>query len=304
MYDTIKLWLPLNGLDSGYINQITDKLISPKVKIDLETGEKSVHGQILGMDMMLKQKGLYLGGSICKSYLKDNFQTLTRQDSKEAIAQLSDILLLPIKDSKVCRIDIAQNFFMNNKVENYYNHLGQSNYFKRLEQPKSVYYQNGLRTKLFYNKIEEVKINGNPIPFFWHNKNVLRYELRFTKKLPKQFNRAELLAKNLYDEKFYIEIIKRWQREYVQIKKINLLKPKSNDMTSKNANDYLLSSLIEMQGQDAILSMTELWKNNFKSDREFYRFKAKIKNMKDMVEPSELVAELDSKIEKQLEYYY
>lgn len=304
MYDTIKLWLPIDNLSSSHFNQIAERFNSPQIKTDYFTGEiKSVHGKVLGMDSIVSHGGLYLNGSICKSYLKDNFQTLTRQDTARAIEQISDTLLLPISKANVFRLDIAQNFFMEHQVENYYSFLGECCHFKRLVQPKSIYYQNGLRTMLFYNKVEESKSKGLVVPIDWKNKHVLRYELRFTKRLTKQFNVASLLAKDLYENAFYNITIKKWLTEYNKIRKIKLLKPDAFNMTSKEGKEYLLATLIQMQGQSLVINCMNTWKEHFKNEREFYRFMANIKSIKDMTEPSELIDELNTKIRNQAIIY-
>jgi len=53
-------------------------------------------------------------GSLCKFHLGDNFKTLSRSETQKAIEQLSDTLHLPIEKACVSRIDIAQNFIVQN----------------------------------------------------------------------------------------------------------------------------------------------------------------------------------------------
>ena len=74
-------------------------------------------------------------------------------------------------------------------------------------------------------------------------------------------------------------------------------------MTSKEGKEYLLATLIQMQGQSSIINCMSTWKAHFKNEREFYRFMANIKSMKDMIEPSELIDELNTKIRNQAIIY-
>jgi hypothetical protein len=59
------------------------------------------------------------------------------------------------------------------KPEIYYNYLGESQYYQRLLQPHTLYSKNGLRTKLFYNKVIEGKQIGQIMPPHWLNANSL-----------------------------------------------------------------------------------------------------------------------------------
>jgi hypothetical protein len=260
-------------------------------------------GHTLGMKTSVSSSGLSITGSLCKSYLNDNFQTLTRQCTQRAIEQLSDIIHISLNGAKVSRVDIGQNFIVNEAPEKYYYFLGNSKHFARLEQPHSITYQQGLRTKLFYNKVEEAKSKKLLLPVLFENRHVLRYELRFMSRLPKQFNKAIVIAQDLYNEAFYIDMLQRWIDEYSIIHKNKLLTPKTETMTSKEATDYFLAMLIEMQGQNNALEMASHLKDRFPSPREFKRFKARINSLKDLTQESDLIKELGTKINRVAEIF-
>lgn len=300
MYDTTNLGLHSQGFSSSQFDLIGSILSNAEIKSDAKTSEfKSIEGNILGLRARMTEREFYLCGSICKAHLNNNLETLTRADTKEFFEKISDMLHLPIYKAKVTRLDIAHNLQMNHEIENYFPFLGECNYLIRLPQPNCLYYKNGLRMIAFYDKIAESKSSRCIIPNDFRNINLLRYELRFLKKLANQLNVAVVLAEDLYDEHFYKSLNERWLFEYQKIKKNNLLTPKTKAMTSKDANDYLLASLIEQQGQSNILNQITLWKGLFNNEREFYRFREKILKMKDLTQPSELLAELDSKIYQQ-----
>jgi hypothetical protein len=203
------------------LQRVPTLLTNAKETYRQDTGEIYFTGSVLGMSASISKAGISLKGSICKSYLNDNFKTLTRQDTQRAIEQLQDFTHLPILQADVKRIDFAQSFTVSQNPQSFFNFLGECHHYKRLTQPKSLYYQNGMRTKLFYNKIAEGKAKGQIIPPIWVNKHILRYELRYTSRLPYQFNKAKIQALDLYNEVFYMDMVERWLKEYESINKNN-----------------------------------------------------------------------------------
>jgi hypothetical protein len=284
--------------NKGSVVKDIAKLLDNTAKHINQDGTVYFSGHTLGMKTSVSINGLSLTGSLCKSYLNDNFQTLTRQCTQRAIEQLSDIIHISLNGAKVSRVDIGQNFIVNEAPEKYYYFLGNSKYFERLEQPNSISFQQGLKTKLFYNKVEEAKSKKQKLPEIFENRHVLRYELRFMSRLPKQFNKAIITAQDLYNEAFYIDMLQRWIDEYNMIQKHKLLTPKTEIMTNKEATDYFLAMLIEMQGQNNALEMANHLKDRFTNPREFKRFKAKINGLKDLTQESELIKELSNKINR------
>ncbi|MBK8443286.1 MAG: hypothetical protein IPL35_07680 [Sphingobacteriales bacterium] len=113
MYDTIKFWLPSERIkESGYLQRVPTLLTNGEKREKKDTGEVYFTGSILGMSAYIGNAGISLKGSICKSYLKDNFKTLTRQDTQRAIEQIQDFTNLPILQADVKQIDFAQNMIV------------------------------------------------------------------------------------------------------------------------------------------------------------------------------------------------
>jgi hypothetical protein len=303
MYDTVKLKQPLQMCNKGSVIKGIVNVFDNATRHTKEDGTKYYTGNVLGMKASVSEIGIGLTGSICKSYLGDNFKTLTRQDTQRAIQNLSDTLHLPLHEADVKRIDIANNFVMNEPPLSYYTFLGDCTHYLRLVNPQSIYYQNSLRTKLFYNKIAEGKSKGLTIPKAWQNKNILRYELRYTSRLNEALQMNQVKAYNLYDETFYIDMINRWHNEYETIYKNKRLKPIKSNMTSKEFFEYITAVAIEQAGQNHIIEIAEQNRHYLSNDREYYRMKNKLKNMKHLTEPSELITELNSKIKAVKEFY-
>ena len=98
-------------------------------------GRYVVMGNLGNLKVVVSDEKLKITGSLCKWYLGNNYKTLTRRDTQQAIEKLSDTLNLPMSDASVTRIDIADNIILRNPIDVYFNHLGLLRYFKRLEEP-------------------------------------------------------------------------------------------------------------------------------------------------------------------------
>ena len=302
MYDSVKLWQNNDMLNSGYLDKIPSILTNVSVH-QKQNGINYITGNLENLNISVSLAGFSLNGSLNKFWHKDNFNKLTRQQVEHCTELLEDTFQIGLKNAQIKKFDIAHNFLMQSPVKDYYNLLGESVRYNRLTQANSVYYNNGQRVKLFYDKVSEGKAKGYEIPQIWLDRNILRYELRFTGRLAKQFKKSEVLMQDLFDEKFYISSINYWAEEYLEIKKNQLLTPQIMNMTSKNAKDYLLSALIELVGHNEVTKLTESWKPNFSTNKESQRFKNSLKNMKGLTEDSPLMAELDKKVLRTKEYY-
>ncbi len=311
MYDTLNLWLPSEKInESGYLQRVPTLFTNAKETYKQDTGEVYYSGSVLGMSVSVSIAGISLKGSICKSYLNDNFKTLTRQDTQRAIEQLGDILTLPIKKANLTRVDFGQGITVSQNPQSFLHFLGECQNYKRLAQPKSLYYQNGMRTKLFYNKIAEGKAKGQIIPSIWANKHVLRYELRYTSRLPYQFKTSQIQAQNLFDEAFYMDNVKRWIKEYETITKNNTILDKMNIKEIETPKDFItqmaLLQIREVGIQKTLESIEQLKaQNQFKNKEDYSRLKATIRKLcksEVLTESSTLVAELNKKVKQVGEY--
>lgn len=303
MYDTLSSWLGCEMIkDRGYLKTIPSLLTNTKYS-QRGNGTVKFTGNLGNLIISISDFGISINGSFNKYFHGNNFCKFTRQEMQLCVEKLQDDLLIDLKDAKINRLDIAHNFIMDNEVEKYYNFLGNCQYYNRLVQPDSVYYNSGVKTKLFYNKIKEGKQKRQEMPQIWTNKNVLRYELRFKNKLPQQFKRDRICLSDLYNESFYINTVERWIKEYLIIKKNRIFIPKINNMTNKNAKEQLLSSLIDMFGQNEVNTLIESWKPHFTTPKEAQRFKKSLEQLKGLTEESPLIKELDEKVLIVREYY-
>ncbi len=241
--------------------------------------------------------------SLCKYYLGDNFQTLTREDTKRAIEKISDCLQLPFDLANVTRIDFAQNLNMQFDEKVYYPYLGEAQYYNRLEQNNGLYYNNQMRQLVFYGKEYEQRVKKQPIPEQYKDRNILRFELRFRKQLRKQLKQPEITAGLLSEEAFFMSLVKRWENEYLAIQKINsnLRKMKPTGSTKKLTENLALLSIIEL-GQSHVLEKIEEWQKTgiiTKKQAKDHRDKIKLLSKIPMDEKgNELINELNRKIKE------
>nr|WP_321408082.1 phage/plasmid replication protein [uncultured Carboxylicivirga sp.] len=241
--------------------------------------------------------------SICKYYLDQNFKTLSKGDIRRAIEKLSDSLHLPFNLANVTRIDLAQNMIMQYEEHLYYPYLGTAPYYNRLEQNNGLYYQNNKRTKLFYGKVHEQKIKKKQIPELYRGKNVLRFELRFIERLREQLKQPQITAELLYNESFYINLVKRWRDEYLSIQKINskLRNMKPTGSTKELIEHMALIQLLE-HGQPHVLAIIKEWQEQkliTKKQAQDHRNKIKkLASQKADDKGNELINELTRKVKE------
>jgi len=302
MYDTISSFIQTKDR----INQ--DCLNNFYESTNDLTGEKFLKGELGNLKIKQNYDGVSIFGSLAKNFLGNNLKTLTRQGTEKAIEKISDELCINLKDSKIYRIDIAGNFIMKKPYKNYLFYLGDCKHLMKSYYQGSVYYSNSKRQIVFYDKPKEMKRKRDEIPeeFKEYENRILRYELRFKKRIKDQFGKVILLS-DLYDESFYIDILNRWEDSYFEINKINSLNlTKMENATSKEFKDYILSYFIQEKGLDQVLEMIDSNRNKFKSSIEASRLKAELKritNNESYSESNELILELDEKVKQAVKYY-
>lgn len=304
MYDNCHFWLPMEGLENINLNQISSN--SPNFRVTDQGGLISYFGHLGGnIRVSISERGVSLKGSISKYLNSNNFDSLNLTDTKRAIEKLSDELFLPINKAKVNYLEIMpQNILLDFSPKIYYPYLIESKKYFRKTNKNSVEFSNGSRTKIFYDKINEIKNHREKIPPSWQNKNVLRYELKMLKKLPEQFNTSIINASMLYSEQFQKKSLNKWYEEF---KSINTMKNKTNNFekikTTSDFMSYLIIIGIQSLGYENTLNHIEMLKEKKSmSNKEAYsRTKLKIRQLlKDinLTEESDFINELNLKVEE------
>jgi hypothetical protein len=316
MYDNVDFKIKI--ADVSNIDFLSETPCYFDVTGDLDfKGERVVVGTLNGdFKITVNRNGVNIkGGSLCKFYLGNNFETMGRSDTGAAIEKLSDTLHLPIDKATVSRLDIAQNFIVKNPVGVYYNHLGELKYSKRSEisnngETEGLYYFQNKGLLVFYNKVLEQSSKRQPIPELYQNRHVLRYEQRYTSRLPKAFNVERVTGGMLYNERFYMSLIDSWRDNYRAIKKINDITLNFEAMKGKK-DLYMMGllSLVETQGGQlaTIAQINEAYKTGQISKKAAFDMRQAITEactVKDgITAKNEAIMELDKKVNEAVKYY-
>lgn len=306
MYDNLDLYLPKEQSPNiDFLNAIPQHLTRWGTSGESEYGEY-VTGYLDSLKVKITNRGVKIyDSSICKYYLGDNFKTLSKGDTKRAIEQVSDSLHLPFDKSKVMRIDVAKNMIMQHPESVYLPYLGEAQYYTRLPQNNGLYYNltTGKRQMLFYGKEYEQKTKRQPIPELYKDRNVLRFEMRYKKQLPKQLRRSEITGALLYDEAFYYDLVARWRDEYLNIQKINTKLNSMRPTGSKKqlVEDLALFTILEV-GQAEILNKVKEWQDRGEiGKKQAYDLRKAIKELSSassIEQRNELIQELDKKVKE------
>jgi len=228
----------------------------------------SVKGKAEDYSVFINDAGISLKGSLPKFLLTNNIQTLSRAGASQAIEKLSNTLHLPIKKSKVTRIDVSTVLLVDRPPCDYYPFLGNKPRFERLQTTKdTLYYNTNKRQLAFYDKFAEAKAKKMDIPETFIGKNLLRFEARYKNRLPTQFNMPIITGETLTDERFYNGIVKRWGNEYFSINKLKSISimDTSTIKTPNDAKEVLFSFLL----QNAEVGLIDRYLANLKAKKTY-----------------------------------
>lgn len=309
MYDNVDFNLKDYNTSTNFLSD-TPRYFDVAGEHLFSNGEMCITGNLDNLKVAVTKNRVTIGKeSLCKWFNGDNFQTLSRGDTKRAIEKLSDILHLPIIKADVTRIDVSTNFIMKHPTDIYFNHLGELNRYQRLPQPTGIYYKTQAKTLLFYDKLKEQRAKGKPIPEMYQGRNVLRYEMRYTKRLPNEFKEPEITAGTLTDERFYIGLIDRYNEMYNAINKINDITINFEQMRGKKDLQTLgILALIEQQGgATALISqINEAYKIGQISKKQAFDIRQAIKEAQTATigtTKNEAIEELNRKIKTTTKFY-
>lgn len=310
MFDNVDLKLISEEVTGvNFLHEIPVRL-SRQSETTFHDGTTTITGFLGAMKIRVTSQAVkVVESSLCKWFLGDNFQGLSRGDTRRAIEKLGDILHLPMNRAIVTRIDVAQNFTMLHDKTVYFDHLGNLQYYQRLQQNNGLYYSNENKTLLFYEKVHEQSVKSNPIPELYRGKTCLRYEQRYKRRLQQTFNRPELRAEMLYEPGFYCELVDRWRREYQKIKKINDIQINYSMIKTKKdqANQALLFYVNQRGGEIAVINeIREAYKTGDLTKKQAHDLRQQIEEAckcEQFTAKSDVIQELDKKVKEAAMFY-
>lgn len=297
------------NLPPDHMRSTTNYLYGIKEVYDNEKNFMFLFGFLDTLKVIINPRSVQIkDGSLCKYYLGSNLKGLQRKDVESSLEKISDELHLPFDEAIVTRMDVSSNLIVKNPVGMYFDLLGESTYYTRLEQKSSLYYTKHNSQKVLYDKLKQMKSSNEFIPDHYMNHHVLRYELRYLNRLAKQFQKDQIKAKDLFEESFYIEVIKRWVKEYFDIKKYN---PTNFNMRPTGSTKELIDRLalegLKTIGEDKAMKLIKQWQEGGDINaKQAYHHRQKLEGLLTMdgdQEAHEFILELDQKVLELAEYY-
>ncbi len=240
----------------------------------------------------------------------NNFQDLNRNDFKKAIQSINDNLGFPIDSWRISKLDVAANIELDNLVSDYLNLFGRKSRYDNCNYGNgNITYSNKSKSFTFYDKVIENnnKRTGN-IPSDYLNKNILRAELKLKINPSRLLGIPALQVKDLWRKENYNNITKVWYNDFNSIEKYKqgLLIESSDIMSSKGFNNFAKSQLIKQNGVKSIIEkLTYIYKSG---EIEYWKYRRRcdeiraIDNQSIIKPEDDLIAELNSKIEKIVNY--
>jgi hypothetical protein len=248
-------------------------------------------------------------GSACKFYTGDNIKSIGRGDTQRAIEKLSDVLKTDFTTSDVRRFDIGLTVPSVFEPVSYFPLLGSSGQYKRRWHKNSLYYDLINKQNIFYDKVKDAKKKGMHIPDFVQH--LLRFEIKYLKKIASQLNMSQVLAKDLYSEQLYMKLLDRWLQEYNNVKKLNYMELDTqsiktpSDLANQMMAKLLLSSGIDVPEaiESLMIQAKDLKVFDVKDRKNYGRAKELIYKTLTSSERNEMIIELDTKFKNQIQFY-
>ena len=300
MYDTVKLSYSLLDNIVPKDTEVFNNLVNITESIDVHTQSNWITGKAKNMVIRRNANSITVQGSLPKYQYGNNLQTLQRADTGLIIEELSDLIRTDLSKARLQRVDFSTNIITEHKPQYYYRFLGHLTRFYRHSDNSSLYYNQGCKKLLFYDKIKDAKAKQMPIPKQYQNKNVLRYEMRLLKQVKKFFKR-DVLANDLINKQLYNYLLDKWYEYYKEIEKqkskINIM---SNQITSpKDFDKQLLIGLVQSLGYSHIDDVIEQMKTmKVFNQKEYYsRLKSKYRRLSKVdISDEDVISEIDMKI--------
>lgn len=300
MYDSLVLILT-NEYDPS-INFLDD--ISMDLNIHsqgTEYGIPYVKGNLRNLKVRITKSKIKIEGSIHVFCKGNNLESMSFHEFKASIELLQDMLNLPVNDARVSRMDFSGNIPLKHPVESYFSYFGQKSRFKKQIFNTGVSYNSEELYLVFYDKIKELKHKRESIPEYFQGKNMMRFEMRFMRKLGKTFQVPELTAGMLKDRMFFNQLCLKWRQEFKSVA-MEMVSPAG--LIATGSKPKLLEQLAIKQlhqiGFDNFLNEISFWQTTGEiTKKEAYDIRKFLKvNVSEQypLAENELIRELNQKI--------
>lgn len=216
MYDTIHLFISERQLnDRSFMQTIPLNLVNLNEHYNIQSDTISFSGTIDNYRVDVAPWGIKLKGSLQKFVLGEaNIFPLTKQDVKQGINKLSDILKINVENALITRLDFGINIQMEQNVTEYFPLLLDVTRMKRFLFPTTLDFRNKTKQLSFYDKTLELEKRKIFAP-----ENLLRYEVRYLRKVNMQCQFENLYLILLSKPSFFDSIRKKLLEEYKSVQK-------------------------------------------------------------------------------------
>lgn len=224
-YDTVRLRLCKLELKPDQNFDIARSILSNSQDHIPNNGKPSYYtGEYKNLRVTINQTHMYIQGSLSKYLKGHNFSNFTLEETKKAIKRLSKEFNLPLELADITRLDIAHNIEVSQLPINYFPHLismPNRNREDKWEKKGTLYFKNGTKGLMFYDKKKCSKDKKSDIPLEFRGKNILRIETKINKNVALNLKLDRLQAFQLYDVDFFNKILTYWKNEYLSVLKLN-----------------------------------------------------------------------------------
>lgn len=304
MYDNVRLWMPR----TRDMRDVGPYLEAARELADTSTGEMRVYGSCGGLKVSQNPFGVEVSGSLAKFLHGENITPMDLRGAADAVAKLSDALHLRMDEAKVTRLEFGRTLEVSRPVPGYLQRLGDVPRMRRnVFESGALYYLNKGKEQnkvlAFYDKGEEARAGGMAIPAGLESSNLLRYELRFCKRVAQQAKAREVTAATLCDERFYRHMVELWRDNYFSISKTNKTGYDMENVKSTVSGVFEWIAGVALNRMDAeeIAGLIEAVERSGKLPDRMSRARLKRK-LQDIAAkagagvPDELIKELDGKV--------
>ncbi len=306
--DTIHIDLPPNQIPN---------ISNWKDLVNGETGEIiSSRGDLEEIIVYRNALRVRIQCSLPKLLKGNNIYNLTYDETIAAFTKIENLLGISLKDGIVRRIDFFVNIETNFVPQTYFKYLSDSRYYIRtLVGKTSLYYKNGNREIIFYDKIQEIKKNKryngeDEVPSAFIGKNILRLECKYKNAFLKNMFKKSLKVKDIYSRDFFSLLNERIYLEYICISKINRF---TFDMSKIKTTTDLKTQLTrigieKLGGVNSVLEMIDAERGSphITHKKYFSNWKSEVKELgriKNHTFNSNFADELTHKIENYINDY-
>lgn len=305
MYDTCRAYIGINEIPNPEL--IIEKLSGVEEVYSHKIESCRWRGYIKNLKVNISLRGMTISGSLCKFYHGNNLQTLSLEDTRNALSMLSEILGFDVGKMNLSILHLSTNLELEHPCKTYLSCIGQGpgkRRMSRINQKNGVELRNARLNYQFYDKLAEMKNKKEEIPVNYIGKNIMRFEVKFLKNLKGQLKRGTLNLEELAEREFYNQMVNKWEESFHEIRMKNTEQIPFDAITDSKGFQALLMSLgvDAIGGLEVVLEAIENAKlqGRFPHDKTAPRLKKKVHQIRQQtleLVPNPQIDELKEKIQ-------